>query len=327
MSGGPTTVEVPPRSPRGRLPVITWGARDAAWALVAGFLLATLLPVLFVAPFFDDLNETGAKLAFQGLFELVLVGTVVGVASGWRFTDISAALARLGFRRFDRSAVWIAVKGYAAYFGLTLVLGLIVRPDQEDISKELGACGSSVAIAVLAVILLALVAPVVEEMFFRGMFFSGLRSRFSLWPAAAISGGLFGLAHAPTGPISAIVLIGLGVALATDGNARYSRLDPYAGTQLALAEACRNVAATGAIAGAHSVPAVRWGFLTGDPTKFRPAQGRETPTPLNATYSGRPWVPPQSPATSDYLGGRRSSAAPKDARVRTVITFGFVGPR
>jgi phosphoribosylformylglycinamidine synthase subunit PurL len=39
---------------------------------------------------------------------------------------------------------------------------------------------------------------------------------------------------------------GLGVALATDGNGRYCRLDPYAGTQLALAEAYRNVAATGA---------------------------------------------------------------------------------
>ena len=39
---------------------------------------------------------------------------------------------------------------------------------------------------------------------------------------------------------------GLGVALATDGNGRYCLLDPYAGTQLALAEAYRNVAATGA---------------------------------------------------------------------------------
>ncbi|MGH3329294.1 MAG: phosphoribosylformylglycinamidine synthase subunit PurL, partial [Streptomycetales bacterium] len=39
---------------------------------------------------------------------------------------------------------------------------------------------------------------------------------------------------------------GLGVAVATDGNGRYARLDPYAGAQLALAEAYRNVAATGA---------------------------------------------------------------------------------
>jgi phosphoribosylformylglycinamidine synthase len=41
-------------------------------------------------------------------------------------------------------------------------------------------------------------------------------------------------------------LTGLGVALATDGNGRYCLLDPYAGAQLALAEAYRNVAATGA---------------------------------------------------------------------------------
>jgi phosphoribosylformylglycinamidine synthase II len=39
---------------------------------------------------------------------------------------------------------------------------------------------------------------------------------------------------------------GLGVALATDANGRYTKLDPYAGAQLALAEAYRNVAAVGA---------------------------------------------------------------------------------
>jgi phosphoribosylformylglycinamidine synthase len=39
---------------------------------------------------------------------------------------------------------------------------------------------------------------------------------------------------------------GLGVALATDANGRYSYLDPYLGAQLAVSEAYRNVAATGA---------------------------------------------------------------------------------
>ncbi|EYR64312.1 phosphoribosylglycinamide synthetase [Actinotalea ferrariae CF5-4] len=39
---------------------------------------------------------------------------------------------------------------------------------------------------------------------------------------------------------------GLGVALATDANGRYAKLDPYAGAQLALAEAYRNVATSGA---------------------------------------------------------------------------------
>jgi phosphoribosylformylglycinamidine synthase II len=61
----------------------------------------------------------------------------------------------------------------------------------------------------------------------------------------------------------------LGVAIATDGNGRFCQLDPYAGTQLALAEAYRNVAATGArpIAvtnclnfGSPEDPAVMWQF-------------------------------------------------------------------
>ncbi len=39
---------------------------------------------------------------------------------------------------------------------------------------------------------------------------------------------------------------GLGVALATDANGRYCQLDPYQGAQLALAEAYRNVATSGA---------------------------------------------------------------------------------
>src|SRR5262249_12133004 len=39
---------------------------------------------------------------------------------------------------------------------------------------------------------------------------------------------------------------GLGIAISTDGNGRYTRLDPYRGAQLALAEAYRNVSVTGA---------------------------------------------------------------------------------
>jgi phosphoribosylformylglycinamidine synthase len=61
----------------------------------------------------------------------------------------------------------------------------------------------------------------------------------------------------------------LGVAVATDGNGRYTKLDPYTGAQLALAEAYRNVAATGAKPlaisdclnfGSPEDPAVMWQF-------------------------------------------------------------------
>jgi phosphoribosylformylglycinamidine synthase subunit PurL len=62
---------------------------------------------------------------------------------------------------------------------------------------------------------------------------------------------------------------GLGITLATDGNGRYCRLDPYLGTQLVLSEAYRNVAVTGARPlavtnclnfGSPEDPAVMWQF-------------------------------------------------------------------
>lgn len=62
---------------------------------------------------------------------------------------------------------------------------------------------------------------------------------------------------------------GLGVAIATDCNGRFAKLDPYAGAQLALAEAYRNVAASGATPlavtnclnfGSPEDPEVMWQF-------------------------------------------------------------------
>jgi phosphoribosylformylglycinamidine synthase len=62
---------------------------------------------------------------------------------------------------------------------------------------------------------------------------------------------------------------GLGVAVSTDCNGRFARLDPYTGAQLALAESFRNVATTGARPlavsdclnfGSPEDPAVMWQF-------------------------------------------------------------------
>ena len=62
---------------------------------------------------------------------------------------------------------------------------------------------------------------------------------------------------------------GRGVAVSTDCNGRFAKLDPYAGAQLALAESYRNVAATGAVPlavtnclnfGSPEDPDVMWQF-------------------------------------------------------------------
>ncbi|MGV0992371.1 MAG: phosphoribosylformylglycinamidine synthase subunit PurL [Mycobacterium sp.] len=75
--------------------------------------------------------------------------------------------------------------------------------------------------------------------------------------------------HADGGVLRIDEETGRGVAVSTDASGRYTQLDPYTGAQLALAEAYRNVAVTGAIPiavtnclnfGSPEDPGVMWQF-------------------------------------------------------------------
>ena len=75
--------------------------------------------------------------------------------------------------------------------------------------------------------------------------------------------------HADGGVLRIDEATGRGIALSTDASGRYTLLDPYAGAQLALAEAYRNVAVTGATPvavtnclnfGSPEDPGVMWQF-------------------------------------------------------------------
>jgi uncharacterized protein len=66
---------------------------------------------------------------------------------------------------------------------------------------------------VIAVILAVIVAPIVEEIAFRGLLYTALRARMGMWPAAIISGMIFAALH-PTVMGAFVVLSVLGCAFA-----------------------------------------------------------------------------------------------------------------
>jgi membrane protease YdiL (CAAX protease family) len=189
------------------------------WGLIGGLALVVIVPPLLVLPFDPNLADPdkasdAGLLATQGIFDLFLMVVAVGVASGWRFNLREAARA-LGLRSFAPSALgWMVLMLVVYYIGAALFSALVIQPDQEDIGKELGVCNPGIGIALAAVLLIVVLAPLSEELFFRGFFFAGLRSGWGLWPSALLSGAVFGLVHAPTGPTAAIPLAGLGVGLA-----------------------------------------------------------------------------------------------------------------
>ncbi len=212
----PVAVSKPDRG----FPLVPWAPRNTLWGLIGGLLVAIIVPPLLVLPFDPNIGDPdkgteAGLLGSQAIFDTILVLTAIGVASGWRFRPLGAALRGLGMRRFRLSAFgWMLLVLFIYYVGAAIFSTLVLEPEQEDIGKELGVCDPGIGIPVAAIALIVVAAPITEELFFRGFFFGGLRSRWSLWPAAIVSGVLFGLVHAPTGPTAAIPLAGLGVGLA-----------------------------------------------------------------------------------------------------------------
>jgi membrane protease YdiL (CAAX protease family) len=208
-----------PEAEESRFPGVPWGLGDSIWGLIGGLLLVVIVPPLLVLPFDSNIADPNkasdaAILATQALFDGLLMAVAIGMASGWHF-NLREALRRLGLRRFEPSALgWMFVVLGAYYAGAIAFSAIVLTPKQQDIGKELGVCNPGIGIAVAAVLAIVVLAPVAEEIFFRGFFFAGLRSRWSLWPSALLSGAIFGLVHAPTGPTAAIPLAGLGVGLA-----------------------------------------------------------------------------------------------------------------
>jgi membrane protease YdiL (CAAX protease family) len=196
-----------------RFPYATWtpwvAFGGAIAALILGIMLA--LPVLWAAGGgdYDDLSW-GVKavvqlctalgfLAVPFLFARELPGGV-----NWR-----QAAGRLGFRRFriGNAAKWIGI-GFVAYIAFAIAFALVFgTPDQDDIAGELGPIWSQI-------LLIVVLAPLSEEVCFRGMLFGGFRTRLPLWAAAIGAGLVFGALHYSTGITAVPQLMVLGAIFA-----------------------------------------------------------------------------------------------------------------
>src|SRR5512132_307320 len=203
--------ELPPGVERPRAPEQPPWRPWTAWvALVAGFAGALMGAVLIgvigamAGASFDD-PTPAVSIAGTVVQDVCLIGAAVlfaGLAGRPRPTQFGLRATRpwpaLG---------WIAVT-FVAFYLVTAVWVQIVGGDTSDekLPKELGADRSTVALIAVA-FLVSVVAPIAEEFFFRGFFFTALRNWRGLWPAAIITGLVFGGIH--TGSADAEFLLPL----------------------------------------------------------------------------------------------------------------------
>jgi membrane protease YdiL (CAAX protease family) len=122
----------------------------------------------------------------------------------------------LAFEQISAFAVVGCVIGmilwaFAASFLITAVFG-DVRSQIENPLQDLVV---SDATLIVAVALACVVAPIAEEMLFRGLLFGWLRAHWPFWPTALVTAALFGAAHGKAGAMYALLasLLGVGLAL------------------------------------------------------------------------------------------------------------------
>jgi len=112
----------------------------------------------------------------------------------WRAVGL-LALTLIGFLLF--SVIWTSA----------------LHAEKEKLLEQLGA-GESTTLLVLSAALTCVIAPICEEFLFRGFIFTALRSWRGTWPAAIITGLVFGGVHAGSAPVVDLVpLAGLGFGL------------------------------------------------------------------------------------------------------------------
>lgn len=200
-----------PSLPRGPA-AASWSATDAVLGVVIGFFVLSIggAIVIVIAGGTDSL---GATLGAQGVLEATLIGVALAYAIA-RGPGLPP-LAQLGLRRFAVQDVGLALGAFLAYLVLSAIyVTLVAQPEQEDLARDLG-FDEGVAAAIAAGIAIVAVAPIAEEVFFRGFFFAGLGRGMPIWAAALLSGVLFGAIHLQAGNLAIVPQLSLlGVLLA-----------------------------------------------------------------------------------------------------------------
>jgi membrane protease YdiL (CAAX protease family) len=106
------------------------------------------------------------------------------------------------------------------YLASILASGIVVlifyhgkAPENPQIRDLTGGGGFSWIALILALITASIVAPIVEELFFRGMLYGWLRTRWNFVGSVILSGTLFSLAHGIALIFASILVVGITLAI------------------------------------------------------------------------------------------------------------------
>ena len=200
FSGWAPPEEPPPDPPRHPVADVPWNIGDAAFVLGIWFIVTVIIGGLLLQALERLTSETDAKAIVMPITLIALV-LVVLVYVAARYPG---AVRRLfGPARPSWTALGIGiVAGGVTWAVLTLGLGTLLQliaralrsqlPQVQETYQQIAQDPSAAPLLIIGAVV---VAPIAEELFYRGLLFSALRKRLDLWPAMGLSGLVFGFTH------------------------------------------------------------------------------------------------------------------------------------
>jgi membrane protease YdiL (CAAX protease family) len=211
--------------PKG-LPAVDWSfGRALIVGVVTNLLLAQVLVAAFALVAFGVTTADDPATVYVGVIgDVAWLAFVLIWLTRWH-PDWRDRVGIITGRRGLRDAVFGFGGGLLLYPIIALVIAVpltylfqalsgseATTPDQ--LPQHLNTA-QTIASAILAV----LIAPVVEELYFRGILFRSLRDRHGFWVGAVVSGLIFGLVHFVPAPwqdaaLLQSIMVFTGIALA-----------------------------------------------------------------------------------------------------------------
>jgi uncharacterized protein len=174
-------------------PAVPWTTREVWYAVAAAAVILGVAYgfVFLLRAFLVRPNADLWVALFPVLVELLLLAPV------WWFVRHKhrAPLRTLGFRRFSFSVLAIGLGLLFSFYVFNGVYGYILSRFGLQIRTDVTPVLRGLTSPWPFFLTVTIVAPVVEETFFRGFVFAGLRGRYQWVWAAVMSAALFGAAH------------------------------------------------------------------------------------------------------------------------------------
>jgi membrane protease YdiL (CAAX protease family) len=208
----PRQDEPPPGS---LAPVPAWAPLAA---LFSAFIVAAIAGILIAAGISAGGGELHGSSPPGLLIPATLIQDAALIGAAWLFSALYArglTPASFGLRptRLWPAVGWTLVAWAAFFLASAIYVQIVGQPDQQELTRDLADENSLTALIGYAV-LLAFVAPICEEFFFRGFMFGVLREKLGVAGGVLVTGLVFGAVHALGSPIETVgVLVVLGVLL------------------------------------------------------------------------------------------------------------------